>query len=737
MSTEDCLQEFRAACKEVPVGEVCLADEMKYSEVISAVEIMDPRTDAMCDHESIRYFADLVHSGEIYSAEELGTLSEEATALFMQRMIALEARWIDGSNLPQTIFSTPFIHHMNFLKEHNPMLYAFCLGVLKMVLVTFDTIADADVKDSEEFLVYHFSLELLHELPFEEALLLVKAEEAKAVEKGWKTVASCFRFHTAFLQANVALSKGHANIPEAQELFQTAREEVKSMRIIPEDSVILSKLFHEMTLRWVPALTPLKAQQNVCFAEGRVYFESTIASFLDVCENFRKSIECAERMVSFVLDFSASAPSVLVRSRLLLLIHSIDAKIIEGPFFRNLVLKTLDETYGCSIFRSVVEGDEKVINDLYSMQIKRLREVSKFLPEPIDTSLHTAAHLRAKVTDFMQHLARLHIVIIFLALNNRARFRRRLANFFPELRNMQQNAWDVDTNIFGGGNGCAEHAMTRPGGWRPDMPCGQCMGAARSLVLSAYVTDVVCRMTIEFNLLGQENDLYGRNELPSAYAYNEYVVHSMVENDTVLFQAQAFEPRVKQTARLYPLLLRSRRITLPNENHTFYVEILQLFANAGLFLHTALETLGLIKPVSANSCVSAADVYALRYKSLQVTMRPSFLDYEAAQRQVAGTVGSNPLHALQTAFRVYQRVTERLQQMMPLAAPHRAARCANLLAIAKANSVTAKLLVALHQQADKWTADIQVGSVVIGKEIAAQSIIASFPVYKLKQKSVK
>ncbi|KNH06685.1 Mak10 subunit NatC N(alpha)terminal acetyltransferase [Perkinsela sp. CCAP 1560/4] len=733
------LSALQKHSKGIPPSEVRLAEGVRYQDVISAVEVMDPRTDALFDHESIRYIADLMKSGEIFTADELTSLSESQILLFMQHMMALEAEWMQGQYLPQTVFSTPYIHHMRFLQCHSPMLYAYCLAVLKTVLMVFDTIAEADVKENEEFLIYHFGLDLHQDVQLDEVLRMLEEAYAEAIGKDWMQVAKCIEFQSNFLQGNLILARGHEFLQHASRLLTSAGEVLESIRLADMDDISLKKFYHPMTLRWVPALTPLKWISSISVGDGIRYFKEVIESLIGICTNFSTVSRCSERLLTFAIDFSASVPTLLVRSRLLLLIHSLDKNLLQNGYLVSIILHSLDETYGCSLYKSIYDGEPKALDEVYAMQTKKIREINKYLPQAIDVSSLTKELIGTQFTDFLERLARVYLLIIFVSLHNRARYRRRLANLFFELRNIQHLAWEVDTHIFGGGYGCVEHYFNKSRKLQANGFCAQCVACSKTLVLSALVTDIICRVTMEFNLLGLENNLYGKNEIPTAYAYNYHVVQTMIENDTILFHPQMFEPVMKHHARLYPLLVRKRRAALPTEGHIFYVEVLQLVSTASLFLHVALQQLGMIPSNHGQTCTTESQVYALRYKSMQCLTRPAHLTHEGYRTIIEAFSTNNAPSALENAVGMYQRAIEKLNTLIPKLSSYSSSRCSGLRCVVQANAVTAKLLHSIVKSStmNNWTIEIQVGTVSLGNAKLAKRVNTSLPFYKLKQKTAR
>ena len=731
----DCLSEFLEECKKIPSKEVRIAPDHKYSEVISAVEIMDPRTDAMCGYQDIKYFSDLIAAEETYGPEELGALDEHKMLMFMQHMIALEAIWLQGNgNLPQTIFTAPIMHHLALVEKHCPILHIFCLGVLKVILATFETIGDADIKDNEEFLVYNFGLELLQDVAADDVLRLLDEAEQQALELGWTAVAQCFRFHSKFLRANYALMKGYGEIPAAVALLEEAREALEAIEPVEADQAILSKLFHPMTLQWVPALTPIRWLSDIDFSKGRDFFFHLLQSFCEVCSDLPPATASGEHFLTFLLDFSAGAHPLLARSRLLLLIHSLDENIIDGDRMRRMVLRTLDETYGCPLYTHVYDGDADAIRELNVAQIKRVKGIAKYLKKDFDLSVYTPENLRERSTEFFGHLARLHLVIAYITLHNRPRCRRRLANFFNEVKYIQQNAWDIDTNIFGAGNYCSEHSLP-PAQANPAVPCLQCVAVSRSAVLSTYLIDIVCRLIIEFNLSGFEVDLYDRAEMPAAYFYNLYITRCMLNNDVTLLQQQPFAPRTKKSASLYPLLMRTRSIALPNESHMFYVEVLKDLSYAGLLLHGVLAKLGILAAPSRHNCANPQNVHDMRYKALSALTQPQYLDYASAAGEVEKIMREDIPVAINAALKKYEHAMLRLRAMAARSPACRVHRCHNLTAIAGVNCVSLRLLSAVSGEASKWTVEMLTGEHSFPRD--SRRIRVSFPMYKLKQKGDK
>eukprot|EP00760_Papus_ankaliazontas_P038179 PhM_4_TR8912/c0_g1_i1/m.6123/K20823/NAA35, MAK10; N-alpha-acetyltransferase 35, NatC auxiliary subunit len=729
---KDRLAELKDAVKSMEPGSVINAPEVRLQDVISAVEMLDPRTDFNCEFSKVKTLDDLVKGKEVASEDEVAKFSADDVQGIMERLMQLEHQWLEGRPLPQTLFSCVYLHDLKRIEKKAPILYAYLRGVLKFVTYTLEAIMRAEVREEDEFPTYTFNLELRADDSVEDVLACLEAARADAEKKGWTKVAALLQYRAQLLNVSAMLDAGVSKLAKGAETdlpaALSALDTVAS-NVVATPTANVARVFHDVTSRWVSALTPLSPVTTLPIAEAVAYFRKMLEDMKEMCTLVPTHAGDLAELMSFVMDFSARTPSLVVRSWLMVLAYNGETQVLfEKGTIMDLLVSMFTTTYGCPTFEQILKGDATTIKAVASFRAQKLRDLKKYcqdfaIPDSSDLS-KLGALTQQQVADFMSRLGKVLLHVLFSVLNNRARYRRRLANLISEFGNLQKMAWEIDTNIFGGGISCLEHYFTQDP--RAAETCEQCLAAQQAVVLSAFVMDVVVKCMLDYILVGMELELYATEELPYAYSYAEYIVSVMHENFSVLYKLRDFVTRnAKKTQRLFPPIVNARKVCLPSTSTQQRLELLRLELSGRVRLHNVLTRAQLLPSTGTRSLNTLRVKYEHRWGVFEELMRPTPFKFEAYERHAESLQHGDLGHLVESTVQVFDRLASRHDEFKATLSPSTAALCQRWQSVAKANLVCARLVKSLLTagKADDYC--------------AASEFTATLPVYKLSRKQKK
>jgi hypothetical protein len=731
----DRMEAFRTAVKALAPGSVKHADGVRLQEVISAVEILDPRTDSNCGYKSVQSLKDLVAAKQVLGDAELKGLTQEDYQSTLERLFMLETMWLEGRALPQTIFTCAYMHDLSALAKVCPLLHAYLRGVTKFVVQNVDVIARADVREEDEFPTFTFNLNLHTDDAVPDVIAALENAHADVTKRGWTTVAAYFAFHIALVRIGSELDRGVAHvgvtsathIPSALQALEIMRKGAAGSHT-PNSG----KLFHETTVRWVTSLTPLAVLAPIPMANVFTYFAKLLNDLNEVCATIPKIESSLSDLMSFVMDFSASTPCLMVRSRLMVLAYNNETSVIlEKETITNLVVDMFATTYGCPTLKLIYQGDEPTLKAISAYRFSKFKELKKYRSDvvvpDIDDGTQFMKLTQHQVMEFLGKLGRVILHMLFSVLNNRARYRRRLANLFADLGTLQQMAWEIDTNIFGGGINCLEHYFNGDKASTSTETCEQCTAAQQAVVLTAFVMDIVLRCMLDFMLVGVELELYATEELSLVYTYTDYALSCLAENCNALYKARDFITRNggARTQRLFPPIVLARKMCLPTPAVALRVDALRYIIGGLVRFHCYLSRAEVLPPTASRGIVSLRTKHEHRFHPFTFLMRPSYFRYEAYERHL-GTFHHMDMEVLlDSARQCLLKAIERCEEIRSGVPNVTADICSRWIAMCKANLVCAKIVSSLveKKQTSEWT---------VGVDVTSGNL--SLPVYKLGRK---
>ncbi|OQN98783.1 hypothetical protein B0A48_15452 [Cryoendolithus antarcticus] len=182
---EDVTAAFAKASKALPPGELVKDEFFTLFEAVAALEIMDPKMDS-----------GVILPGE---SEDLGLdpgapLSAEQVIGIMDHLWCLEAAWLEGYPLSQTIYTSVHVDALMAPENRHPyplhsspsagdqateaglvhtVLGAYCIAVIKSVECVLQMVQSQNFYEEEDFVTHLFGRELLPKTTEEEAINLL------------------------------------------------------------------------------------------------------------------------------------------------------------------------------------------------------------------------------------------------------------------------------------------------------------------------------------------------------------------------------------------------------------------------------------------------------------------------------------------------------------------------------------------------------------------------------------
>ena len=146
-------------CQQLELGQLLHDDMFGLFEGMSAVEMMDPKMDAgMVCNQAKRKVLNLQQAIDAGTVKVSDLTYRELTGIF-DDTLACFVTWLEGHSLAQTVFINLYLHDPCG-SVVDPILKAFCVGVLKLVDLTRERINRASVYEDEDFqsMTYNFKM---------------------------------------------------------------------------------------------------------------------------------------------------------------------------------------------------------------------------------------------------------------------------------------------------------------------------------------------------------------------------------------------------------------------------------------------------------------------------------------------------------------------------------------------------------------------------------------------------
>ncbi|CAJ1021035.1 Mak10 subunit, NatC N(alpha)-terminal acetyltransferase, putative [Leishmania lindenbergi] len=537
---EDVLTAFQDCLKGESTWSChCLAGVDK-EVILSAPEIMDPKTDSGFSSETIYSLSHLLKTQEVPSA---ATVSTEAALLDVMDYIHVkELTYLKGYSLTQSYLDFPYFLRMDLLKEQNGTLYAYCRGVLRSLDCVLRAVFSTTNRSEEEFMLVPPELDRQPDCSVDEILAELETAAAKSSSPA---VAARLRFRKHFLAALSLLleSKKRSDIEAACDICQEALDLLKSDQYTrssepaPETKLLRGK---EIAF-WVSVITPTKALPATSFADAMSAYKCLLQQLM----SFKTlvNIESLACIADFIENFGALQPLLPVRSLCAIVLFSRDPNesFLHGAPLHRRMLETLAKRYGAPLYQRIFEADEAMIDGVVEYRVKCTMNRLKVTPEQ-------RMFLRQQTVDSVRRwtteVCKLYLVFLETMLCNRGLAHRRMINTMADFIRFQEMSYTTDLSVF---------LANLPGVAKElEAECIRC-----STVLTLFSNDYVLRAMEIIMSFEVELDLLTQGELVPAMWYINFAQRAQKENLTTL---------CLQSTHFIPATLINKRTHIPIHN---------------------------------------------------------------------------------------------------------------------------------------------------------------------------
>ncbi|KAG5481556.1 hypothetical protein LSCM1_05578 [Leishmania martiniquensis] len=530
---KDCLKgESRWSCH-------CL-DGVDKEVILSAPEIMDPKTDSGFGCETIYSLSHLLKTQEVPSA---ATVSTEAALLDVLDYIHVkELTYLQGYSLTQSYLDFPYFLRMDLLKEQHSTLHAYCRGVLRTLDCVLRAVFSTTNRSEEEFMLIPPELDRQPDCSVGEILAELEMAAAKSSSPA---VAARLRFRKHILAAFSMLleSKKRSDVEAAcdscQEALALLESDVytRSSEPAPDARLLRTK---EIAF-WVSVITPTKALTATPFADAMSAYKSLLQQLMSFKTLVR--IESLDCISDFIVNFGALQPLLPVRSLCAVVLFSRDPNesFLYGAPLHRRMLETLTKKFGAPLYQRIFEGDEVMIDGVVEYRVKCTMNRVRVTPEQrVFLRQQTVDSVRRWTTE----ACKLYLIFLETMLCNRGLAHRRMMNTMADLIRFQEMSYTTDLTVF---------LANMPGVPKElETECIQC-----STVLTLISNDYVLRAMEMIMGFEVELDLLTQGELVPAMWYINFAQRALKENMSAL---------CLQSTHFIPATLINKRTHIPVHN---------------------------------------------------------------------------------------------------------------------------------------------------------------------------
>ncbi|PLW23051.1 hypothetical protein PCASD_05582 [Puccinia coronata f. sp. avenae] len=218
-------------------NDILLAQNMSLLDIISAIQIMDPRMDtgvgATSTHNRI-------------TLDPLQPLTSSELVTILDLSLACEVTWYTGRLLSQTVLTSSYIHHLDALKSHpdrlvKHVLRACLLGLTKCCWMVSEEICKDHLRENEDVNSEHQTIDIYDKIDITQTLDAL--DEAYSVLETWPNelddhripLMERVRFRIEFLYSLALLSSSPTSpmIVHLEAHLHSAREAIQAIRLHP------------------------------------------------------------------------------------------------------------------------------------------------------------------------------------------------------------------------------------------------------------------------------------------------------------------------------------------------------------------------------------------------------------------------------------------------------------------------------------------------------------------------
>ncbi|KAK6437301.1 N-alpha-acetyltransferase, non-catalitic subunit [Oleoguttula sp. CCFEE 5521] len=504
---EDVTEAFAKASKSLPPGELVKDEFFTLFEAVAALEIMDPMMDS-----------GVILTGE---SEDLGLdpgapLSAAQVLGIMDHLWCLEAAWLEGYPLSQTIYTSVHVDALMAPENRHPyplpsspstghqaketdlvhaVLRAYCIAVIKSVECVLQMVQSQNFYEEEDFVTHLFGRELLPKTTEEEAIgLLNDAASYVTTHELDSNVAHALHIRLDARKMHLLATAGEAtqwiSLPSTLDDLRRGHSLAQST-----DGALTDKIQRHLATSTPPRPTLDVKWEDALQQWSRLYADANEVSRLTEFW-IRQSPACLQRATwTFAARNSCTYARALFQDRLFA-----DGKIAADVPHFDLLLTDIRDL--------VLAGDS-------------LGDTASFEVEATSDPRHRCARV---VESFMDKAFDEYMNLYRMVCQNRCRIRRTFTQALPLLEQLETHvATEADNEL-----------LTITPGRRLNTPLGK---QVLLNPLSAWARYYKLKIMAETIQLGFETDIYLDYEMGPMYWYLAQLV---IERYKLLEHIDAF-----------------------------------------------------------------------------------------------------------------------------------------------------------------------------------------------------
>lgn len=616
---DEVLGEYKAAIQGQTTWSSFCLDGVDKEVILSAPEIMDPKTDSGFGYQDVCSLQHLLDTQAIPPASTLG--ADEVLLSVMDYIHVRELNYLRGFSLVQGYLSFSYFLRLDLLKDQNPVLYAYCRGVLRSLDAVLRAVFATTIRSEEEFMVVPPELNREVDCSVEEILAEL---EAAAMSTKSEAVASRLRFRKHFLGALTLFmeAKVRTDVEKACDLCEEARQLLLSeaFQRTSEPAVDPNFLREKEMSFWVSVTTPTTPIPTEPFQDAMAVYQTMLSQLTSIKQLL--SLTSLPSISDFVESLGAQQPLLPMRSIAVVVLFSSDPNesFLYGLPLPQRLLEMLAKDYGAPLYLKIFEGDEHMVESVLRYRIHKAADPRKMTPESLMFMRHQTVD---SVRRWTSEAGKNYLVYLETMLCNRGLAHRRLVNSLASLGQLQEMSYSTDMNIF-------QAALPGPVAAEVEAEC-----VRSSTVLTTFANSYVLRtleLIVQFQL---ELDLLTQGELVPALWYLNFAQRAQDENFSVLcLQNTSFVPetRINKKTRvpLYNLALTTRKTGTADMGRVAVLETSRMLSDSTFLAACLMEQKNLIDLTSgpAHSLTTVESVFNHRMrKCFEDIHHPPFTPY--------------------------------------------------------------------------------------------------------------
>ena len=659
----DKMADLTAAAQALPKWHIIKAKNMKMEDAISCPEALDPKTDGMCIPFSPRH--EMLRAKAIAAAGDVAADAKRVGDL-LDAVIAQQQQFMDGVPLVSCLFSCFYLHLDQDLGSQTDCpeeLYLFFRSVFAVIQCTFDAVAMADLRDSdEEFTLYANDIPgsiNTDVLGIVEAMKTVLANKPSNDNKALQAIRLRLKFQYELLQTFSAMSKlialntdeshnqqkekalKHA-VGAVKQQVTTANAALKALsknRPAEETPATEEKLFSAQAPLWLSITSPQKLRPLPAWSVTCAYYR-TILDDCTTVATWPVLGDSATDILNTVQHFGRAKKPLVSRSLAMSFLHSGSMEMCMGGMsIGQRILVTLQKQFGAPLYRSVFKGDKAILSELLEgsleLQKKKLNIVNMPTPDA-EMKEHMMHEFQNMLNNWMNEAGRSLLQVMHAHLTVRGRCHRNLMKLVASFRNLADMSYSLDTSLFG---------MLPPKASPKEVP-QELMQFG--LVLTKW-TEWLTADCLENTLLCMsELNLVSKPEVFLRVFYENYTALSKSESLNTLHVNQKVCEKIAENKQVLPISVRTRVPSAASDTTLIELEARRNIAN-GIFMScSALHDGGIVTGLqqSKDALQSISTIWDHRCAAVFLNPRPKAIaardilrQREAFQKDIRLTLG--------------------------------------------------------------------------------------------------